>query len=120
MNIQSLLRAARATIEKPEKWCQGEYARNALGQLDQPDNDTACSFCAEGAVLRAYSLENQKSAGAVDILHSAEARGFLRMALRERTELADSLSVFNDLPTTTHADIIALFDRAIELAEASQ
>jgi hypothetical protein len=48
-----ILIAARAIIADPERWTQGHLARDANGQLAEPNEAAACSFCAYGAALRA-------------------------------------------------------------------
>lgn len=87
MTLRSDLIAARALIDTPEKWCKG-YMRDDAGR-----------FCAVGAC--------------------AEIDGGIRtiMALHEtRKTNGWMLSAFNDAPTTTHADIMSLFQRAIDNA----
>jgi hypothetical protein len=89
------LRVAKARIDTPGKWCkhQGDNGRGAL-----------CAFGAiwgmPVAVLRALRAEvNRTIGGTCDSDYV-------------------SLASFNDAPTTTHADIMALFDRAIAAEEA--
>jgi hypothetical protein len=83
------LRAARAAIAAPGLWCKNAYK----------DGGRCCAI------------------GALEVLGEAafkRARQALRHALPEGFL---SVVAYNDHPTTTHADILALFDRAIEAEE---
>ena len=88
-----VLRVARALIDSPDKWLQGDYC-----------NISGDRFCAYGAIRNASGYESDDQP-AVDYFKSAtDGRGFL----------------FNDNATTTHAMVMAAFDRAIALAEADE
>jgi hypothetical protein len=91
-SIRDNLIAARALIDTPEKWHKGSMRHNGC-------------LCAMGAVA--------------DALRATGYNGWIRDTYEFR-ELKRALPsgigdvpVFNDLPTTTHADVLALFDRAI-------
>ena len=79
---------ARALIDTPDKWCQGS-GRNGLSM---------CTVVAVGSVVGNGSLFddccNALSAELPDGYRGGEIK-------------------FNDDPTTTHSDIMSLFDRAI-------
>jgi len=92
MSVADDLRAARALIDSPEKWRKGSYGYN-----------TGC-LCAAAAL---WSLDSEKRS-------MSEASHFLRQHVPGGRKLVH----FNDDPATTHADILALFDRAIQAAEA--
>lgn len=100
------LRAAKALIDAPERWTQGDFSNEY--------NGIRC-FCALGAL----GEEDE------DVLEHPEAVAFLRHALPQdwlRTskygamDNGSPIAEFNDSCRTTHADIMALFDRAIALA----
>ena len=90
MNALEALRAARARIEKPESWGKG----HGLTPPREP------ALCALGALI-------------FDGPH-AEAIARLREALG-----TSYVHKWNDAPERTHAEVLAAFDRAIELASAS-
>lgn len=96
------LRAARALIDTPEKWTQGAYALDANGKSTDPKSDVAVCFCISGAFWR---IDWDK--GAPDGFSA-----FKRAAGRYPVD-------FNDDPGTTHADILAAFDKAIAAEQAS-
>lgn len=97
-SVKENLIAARALIDTPEKWGKGSF-RAVDGCL-----------CAVGA------LGVATTGNAHD--WSASAYNALYDALPE-TAYAGVPS-YNDNPNTTHAEIMALFDRAIAAQENSQ
>jgi hypothetical protein len=101
-----VLKAARKRIEKPEAWTTGSLARTFLGFDVGEQHPDACCWCAIGAVYSVPAVV----LGARDIAHEAMERalppGF------------DAVERFNDNRYTTHADVLALFDRAIASLEA--
>lgn len=84
------LRAARALIDTPEKWCQGTYYSGGR-------------YCAAGAIRKVTGIGDEQ----FPILE------VLNDALPHFTSILE----FNDSPATTHADVLAAFDAAIRLAE---
>ena len=94
MGVRENLVAARALIDTPEKWGKGD-GRKCMCAVD------AC-FAVYDAQA-AYALDNATPAG------FGGGKAKLRPA-------AD----FNDHPDTTHADILALFDRAIAACTTEQ
>ena len=46
------LRAVRALIEDPARWCQGSWAKDAAGQGVDEESPTACRWCLDGAALK--------------------------------------------------------------------
>lgn len=99
MTAAEALRAAKAKIEDPGYWCKYYYARDADGKPTESFDQKACSWCALGAVL---------SIGAdFHIFH------YLHKAAKEYGCI--SADVLND--HSTHAQVMKMYDRAIELAE---
>lgn len=101
----AVLREARALIEDESRWIKGTFSKYNVVGLE--------CFCALGAVA--------------DVSHGPDVAE--RQAKRRDgwQSLARSLSSttnwqrvadFNDRKTTTHADVLALFDRAIAAEEA--
>ena len=99
-----ILKKARELISDPSRWTQGTYARNSNGSQEFIMSPAAVCFCTIGAVRRVCG---DKSYG--HALFSLAAR------------LPDpplELSDFNDAPNRTHAEVLALFDKAIKAEEA--
>lgn len=90
-SLKDDLVAAKALIDTPEKWHQGSY-RSRLGN----------AFCAIGALTAATCDADRVSAGR-DALQGAMPPGMKGLPA----------GIYNDAKSTTHADIMALFDRAI-------
>lgn len=90
-SVKENLIAAKALIDTPEKWLKGKLA-----------NADGC-FCAAGALKYAAGY------GAGEVWDSPEYRA-VRGGIPDTKQEIPS---FNDRPSTTHADIMALFDRAI-------
>lgn len=87
--VKESLIAAKALIDTPEKWIKGELHTKRGAQH---------CYCIYGALAQVVRTE-EDDAGVVRALRAVAPHRYL--------------SVFNDDPATTHADIMALFDRAI-------
>ncbi len=104
-SVADILRQARALIEPEGAWTQGEFARGDGGYCVLWDGDSARQWCALGAIKRA--------AGQHGPMRDAwEAINAVCV-----TEFDDELIDWNDRPERTQADVLALYDRAIALAE---
>lgn len=101
------LSAAKALIDTPEKWTQGTVARDANGEMVEHARDAVC-LCAFGACRVAIGPY-------ADVSPLMEA---LRRAIPTENAAPTTVS-FNDHPDTTHDDVMALFDRAIAVAEGN-
>lgn len=99
MSVLETLIAAREKIKTPEKWTQGAYARVASGDSTAYRDPAATAYCAFGAICAAAP--------------SAWDEGGCVLALRA-TRARDSLVRWNDAPGRTHAEVLALFDKAIQ------
>ena len=101
--IAAVLRDAKALIDTPEKWIKG-HSRKVV-------NGVTC-HCADGAVWSLTHLDP------LDLNYFPAVRA-LSVAATGRA-IADGHVWFNDRQSTTHADVMALFDRAIAAEEAGQ
>ena len=105
MTPHEILIAARAKIDKHQRWCKGAFSKDHNGEEVSPVSVNAVRFCALGAI-RAVTP---------DPLGRSEARAALRLASGYgRNEIIFEL---NDHPKARHADIMALYDRAIEMTK---
>ncbi len=112
MNPAEQLRAAKALIDTPDKWTKGVDAAGPAGKEIDENSEEAVCFCANGAILYA----------ACEPEHVKTCAAFLEAAVPARFDPDPStwdsgFVQYNDHPATTHADIMALFDRAIALAD---
>lgn len=103
MTDMEVLTAARTLVAKG--WTRAAEARTADGSWCDAFASNATQFCVFGAL--------QRVCGRVDNRLCAYLRQFLP---NEFLWLSD----YNDAPTTTQADVLALFDRAIQEAQHDQ
>ena len=101
MNTREILVAARELISEPERWTQGEHARDLNGRRVSPGGPNAVCWCSLGA------LEKVADGSPPHVAHAV-----LQYAVRTR------VSQFND--GTDHAAVLAMFDRAIAYCEGGE
>lgn len=104
MTVAEILRAAREKIADPKNWTQGVNARDALGDPVPPSDFDATCWCSYGAV----------AAVELDDALGTEACNFLHDAVREISGRW-GVAAFND--DAEHSDVLAMFNRAVEIAE---
>jgi hypothetical protein len=92
-----ILRKAKALIDTPEKWRQG---------LNHGDDSKLCA----GDAMMSASRELRP-------IDPAFAYAAARSKVLEGIGRLDGLVLWNDDPTTRHADVMQAFDAAIALAE---
>jgi hypothetical protein len=98
MSLKEDLIAARALIDTPEKWTKGSWLRR--------DG----TMCAEGACRRTGKAASPLRP------HDRIIALFAALEPGLPAGCDGSIARYNDDPATTHADVMSLFDRAIELA----
>ena len=99
-----LLQSARELIAAPQHWTKGSYRRyRRTGQR---------AYCVLGAIHESLWADDYTPERYAAIKTPAIAS--LYMAIPK--DFMGGLPEYNDARRTTHADILALFDRAIELA----
>lgn len=101
-SVADVLRAGLALIEDPEHWATGAFARDARGLSCGADTPQAVCWCSYGALDRAGGPTDERF----------EAARVLKTVIG-----SEALSHFND--THTHAEVVAVWRKAIELAEAA-
>lgn len=104
--VLEVLETARVILTKPENWTRKAYARDARGERVSPKAHQAKCFCSIGALDRAGGRFGRPELGLI-----SDARRYLTTAAGMNVE------EYNDRPSTTHADVINLFGRAIELVK---
>ncbi len=101
MTTKEVLIAARAKIAKPEQWIQGYYAKDADGKEADRFSTEATCYCVLG-VLHASAAGSFRFRNAVDAIID---------------QIDCPISTWNDDPSRSHAEVLAVFDRAIEAVE---
>lgn len=106
---KTVLQRARALIEK--HWTQRKFY-----------NEVDDSYCAIGALNAVTNMGNKNvwtgyDAASTGNSYSRKLENYLEAALP--FDGPKSVILFNDGPTTTQADVLALYDRAIKLTEGN-
>jgi hypothetical protein len=100
VSTRDVLIAARRRIERPECWTQGMYARDEHNARVPPYDRSAVCWCAEGAI---------------EGLHRpAREKGLALVALNEVLPYDTTVWAYQDAVGRRHAEVLSLFDRAIE------
>ena len=117
-----VLRAAKTKIADPARWTKGGGAFTADGEQVRVTDYRAARWCALGAT-DACRTRN----GAIDLYDCVvylqrddEVVAATRRVHPDWVGNGGLVSAFNDDPDTTHADVMALFDRAISRAEEEE
>lgn len=104
ITAHEILTKARELVAKPGGWTQGEFGRDKDG-LRAVYSSPAVSFCAYGACIEAAA----KYDGA-DTRVWASATDALTAQIKKA---GVSITVWNDTPGRTQAEVVELFDKAI-------
>ncbi len=95
---------AKDLLRNPAHWCQGEMARDESGQPCRVRSYEAMKFCLAGALAKCYE-ENEM----FKILEKVQA--VIKKKLNTKWEY-NSLSLFNDNPTRSHAEVLEVLELA--------
>jgi len=96
-----LLRQARELLADPKRWTQGTGARAGDGLATGVHSANAICWCAWGALVYVHTDLNSLS-DSLDLIATIVGES--------------EVSSWNDAPERTHEEVLAAFDRAIELA----
>lgn len=104
-NALGVLINARKLIDNPQSWTQHKYARDSDGRAVPGESEQAVCWCAIGALQRVSTLINDKR-------FNQEASACLLAAIKPDSSMGlISVARYND--KHTHAEVINLFDEAI-------
>jgi len=103
-DLVDALSRVKTRIATPATWTQNCAARDAQGRVRHYNNGDAVSWCLDSAVRMEAPRE----------LRSEVAR------ILERCVLGRDFIEWQDKPGRTHAQVIALLDRAIAVTEAKR
>ena len=104
---------ARELLSDPKKWTKGGYALSAAGENCDVLSDAAACWCLTGALAR--TTGNHMESGSPG---SLGGYGILAEAIGKPERLV--VSSWNDEPGRSHTEVLALLDKAIELARSRQ
>ena len=103
--IARKLKAARDLISQEGAWTQGNCARDTNGNSVSCHSDEATCFCMIGAIVHVAPDSWPTLSGA--LYGSDEAL------------IDNGIAAWNDTPDRTQAEVVAMFDKAIEIAGAA-
>lgn len=95
--VKETLTKARDLIADPKRWTHHALARDSVFRKTVPNSPDATCWCALGAIWKATGDVEADNDGAYSALHDV---------------INGSVVNFND--THTHAEVIELFNKAIE------
>ena len=98
--MTTLDRLIRGRERITKGWCQGATSRTDDGSVVEPCSNDASQWCLFGAV---WDIEDEHCDEAMEILKRAGGSVY-----------------WNDTPGRTQSEVLAVFDRAIELCRADQ
>jgi hypothetical protein len=101
--VVDILVRARARISDPERWFKHWFAMSAKGVPVNARSRRAVCWCSLGAIKREAGGYTSNYRGAIAAFGKSES----------------GIAAWNDVRGRTHAEILAGFDRAIELASAA-
>lgn len=116
---------AKASIDMPEKWCQGSLARDAQGRGVSPSSPSAIAICAVSALERAAKANAPRDPAGFgrDSTTSGAATALEYVLVGELckaagTEIADVHTSRSGVCTINnecrnHAELMAIFNKAI-------
>ena len=116
MSVLETLIKVRELLSNKDHWTKGYYSKDSHGIRIRPHEPSACTFCMFGAIYkvcpdRPFSAVGFKDPFVIEVHDRIEkVIGELYPNFREA-----SVARFNDDPETTHADVLRVLDRAIEL-----
>jgi hypothetical protein len=103
-----VLRGARELLAYPERWIKGEDAADVIGQpLENGYDEGAVCWCLAGAL--------EKVSGRTQDCGVEPAYQAVDDLIVDATNVRE----WNDAPERTHAEVLALLDRAIASAEGA-
>jgi len=109
-SVEEVLRAARSLLSDECRWTKGAHARSPLGLPVDACHPMASCYCLQGAITRAAGGTTAPGCeGAI-----SEVEGVVARALSLGFTLFSPSQAFNDDPETTHEQVLAVLDEAIE------
>ena len=110
-----ILSLARTLITRPDRWAQGAIALDRNGRA-LTTFDGGCRFCAAGAVGLAAHVLGQDEAHRCSIGPAVDRAG--RLLDCAAYKLGDYESYIGLNEHDTHAQVVAMFDHALDMARA--
>jgi len=115
-----MLAKARELLSCPSCWTQHEIGRTASGNAVSVDVPDVVAYCAIGALTRVLWMtdEYEAASSASDMLAEAACRLFPERLSEGVGDGVDPVVEVNDHPTTSHADVLRMYDTALDTCRA--
>jgi len=104
----TVLRRARKLITDPKRWIKGAFTRKV--------KRVQC-YCGLGAIAKAAGVKIKSEQHLSNELRLPDEYYAAHALLNRAAHFACFFASYNDREDVTHADVLAVFDRAIELAK---
>lgn len=108
------LTEALALIRNPENWCQVACAQTADGTKCSPWDKKAVRYCAMGAVQATFPVNSHHSVAGEVVRH---LNLITRLRFYHPIHALDDFIRYNDANGRKHAEVVKLFEDAIEHAK---
>lgn len=115
MNVVDVLEMGRGLISDEKNWTRKAYARDSVGTVIEAEDPEAVCWCSVGALKKVTSNCTTSCTcceGPIGLFRGSFE--LLDIAVQEFA-IGENMIRFND--THTHAGVLAVWDRAIELAK---
>lgn len=110
MNELDILKAGRELLSDPNRWTKRTLARDKNGHAtNDPWDKVSTCFCSVGAIHKVVGPNNDTNRGLKYAVADCLADSALALFGHR-----GAVVVFNDAPSTTHDQILAVWDHAIE------
>lgn len=108
MKPSEILISARGLLANVDSWGKGYYAFNKSQDMREVGDSDATCFCMIGALAKAAG--SFTGVGGYEQSEHPEIEYLAKV-------VGEHVPNYNDHPDRTHAEVIAAFDKAIELAQ---
>ena len=113
MNASEVLTSAKALIADPQNWCKGYHAVDSDNNRVSANSENACAWCSMGAIQKSMRIDSTINYLRVESAVFSTIEG----VIMEYSGEYDTIMSFNDACETQHADVMQVFDAAIERLE---
>lgn len=113
-SVMQVLASASELLADPAKWTQGTLARDASGKSVSIEDPRAVCFCSLGAIGKAVMVR-YPGANTPEDEYACFVENLTKLSVRqlEKAVVGNDVPVFNDLPTTTHPQVMNAFRMAL-------
>lgn len=105
------LKSALKTLRNRKRWTRRSFARDAAGFSVDSRHPSAVCFCSAGAITHAPAADKEyttREGASVRVYNSA-------FRVLEKAIGVNNLIEWNDFPGRAHAEVVAAFEKAVEM-----